>query len=211
MKQNYQIALDSIINAIPSNTVPTLLIHSCCAPCSSYVIEYLSDYFNITIYYYNPNISPYEEFEKRANEQIKLIENMQTKYAVKYIIEKYNNQDFEDEIKGLEQELEGGSRCFRCYLLRMEKACVYAKKNNFDFFTTTLTVSPYKNSQKLNEIGKLLEQKYNINYLYSDFKKNNGYQRSIELSKKYNLYRQNYCGCIYSKIERVGSDAKEIN
>lgn len=203
MKQNYQVVLDKILSDIEKqDKVPSLLLHSCCAPCSSYVLEYLSNFFEITIYYYNPNISPYEEFQKRALEQIKLIEKLTTKHSINYIIPDYNYNDFEQIVKGLENNLEGGNRCFKCYELRLERTCRYAKEHNFDYFTTTLSISPYKNSNKINEIGELLEQKYQINYLYADFKKKNGYQRSIELSKKYNLYRQNYCGCIYSKRSR---------
>lgn len=210
MKQNYQLVLDNIIKNINKNAeAPSLLLHSCCAPCSSYVIEYLSNYFKITVYYYNPNISPSEEFEKRALEQIKLIDTIKTKYKVNYVIAKYNNEEYESIIKGLGNEHEGGKRCFNCYTLRLENTCVFAKNNNFDFFGTTLSVSPYKNSQKINEIGELLQNKYNIKYLYADFKKNNGYKRSIELSKKYNLYRQDYCGCIYSKKERIEKNAKK--
>lgn len=204
MKTNYQKVLDETINSLEKrNKVPHLLLHSCCAPCSSYVLEYLSNYFFITIYYYNPNISPKEEFTKRALEQIKLIESLNTKYPVKYVIANYNNEEFEKEIRGLELEKEGGSRCFKCYRLRLEKTCQYAKTHHFDYFTTTLSISPYKNSDKLNEIGIELEKKYDINYLCADFKKKDGYKRSIELSKKYNLYRQDYCGCIYSKRKSV--------
>jgi len=203
MKQNYQIVLDKILENIQKqNITPTLLLHSCCAPCSSYPLEYLSEFFNITIYYYNPNISPYEEFEKRALEQINLINQLKTKNPIKCIIAEYNNDEFEQMVQGLYNEPEGGSRCFKCYNLRLEKTCLFAKENNYDYFTTTLSISPYKNSDKLNEIGKNLEQKYNIKYLYADFKKKNGYKRSIELSKIYNLYRQDYCGCIYSKRSR---------
>lgn len=204
MKTNYQKVLDATIDALDLNTkVPTLLLHSCCAPCSSYVLEYLSNYFAITIYYYNSNISPSEEFNKRALEQIRLINALKTKYPVKYIIAHYDNQEFENEIKGLETEKEGGSRCFKCYRLRLENTCKYAKAHHFDYFTTTLSISPYKNSDKINEIGISLEQDYHINYLCADFKKKEGYKRSIELSRKYNLYRQNYCGCIYSKRSQV--------
>lgn len=203
MKPNYQVILDETLEKIVKNDkIPNLLLHSCCAPCSSYVLEYLSNYFNITIYYYNPNISPYEEFEKRALEQVNLIKKLRTKNPINYIIEKYNNDEFEQIVVGLTNELEGGPRCFKCYNLRLEKTCLYSKEHNFDYFTTTLSVSPYKNSDKLNEIGSYLEEKYNINFLRADFKKKNGYKRSIELSKKYNLYRQDYCGCIYSKRSR---------
>lgn len=206
MNENYQKKLEKLINDIKEkNITPTLLLHSCCAPCSSYVIEYLSPYFNITILYYNPNISPIEEYEKRKQEQIKLIKELPTKNKVNILDCDYDNDLYEKTIKGLEKEPERGSRCTKCFCLRLEKTAITAKKNNFDYFGTTLTVSPYKNSKLLNEIGLSLQKKYNIKYLYSDFKKNNGYKRSIELSKEYNLYRQNYCGCIYSRINSQSS------
>ena len=196
----FQEQLDKIIENL--NYIPNLLLHSCCAPCSSYCIEYLSNYFNITIYYYNPNISPIEEYEKRKNEQIKFINEFKTKNKLNIIDSDYNYDDFLNVINGLENEPEGGSRCNKCYLLRMDKTAKKASDLKYDYFATTLTVSPYKNSKKINEIGYLLEKKYKIKYLPSDFKKKNGYKRSIELSKEYNLYRQNYCGCVFSKMER---------
>ncbi len=196
----FQEQLDKIIENL--NYTPNLLLHSCCAPCSSYCIEYLSNYFNITIYYYNPNISPIEEYEKRKNEQIKFINEFKTTNKLNIIDSDYNYDDFLNEINGLENEPEGGSRCSKCYLLRMDKTAKKASDLKYDYFATTLTVSPYKNSKKINEIGYLLEKKYKIKYLPSDFKKKNGYKRSIELSKEYNLYRQNYCGCVFSKMER---------
>ena len=197
---NYQEELDKIINNL--DYIPNLLLHSCCAPCSSYVIKYLSDYFNITIYYYNPNISPVEEYNKRKQEQIKFINEFQSKNKLDIIDVDYNYDDFLNVVNGLENEPEGGARCSKCYLLRLEETAKKAKQLNYDYFATTLTVSPYKNSKKLNEIGYLLEKQYNIKYLCSDFKKKEGYKRSIELAKQYNLYRQNYCGCIFSKKER---------
>jgi len=200
VKMNYQEKLDEILNNL--DYVPNLLLHSCCAPCSSYVIEYLSKYFDITIYYYNPNISPYEEYEKRKKEQIKLINSLKTKNKLNIIDCDYNYDDFLNVVEGLENEPEGGSRCSKCYLLRIEETAKKAKEINYDYFATTLTVSPYKNSKKINEIGYMLEEKYNIKYLCSDFKKKNGYKRSIELSKEYGLYRQDYCGCVFSKMER---------
>ena len=193
---NYQLELDKLIE---QNEGKTLLLHSCCAPCSSYVLEYLSNYFKITVYYYNPNISPYEEYLKRKEEQIRLINTMKTKYKVDIIDADYDNNIYEEKIKGLENEPERGIRCHICYRLRLEKTCIKAKELNYDFFGTTLTLSPYKDSKVLNEIGKDLMEQYNVNYLFSDFKKKEGYKRSIELSKIYNLYRQDYCGCIYSK------------
>lgn len=194
---NYSNELEKIINNL--DYTPTLLLHSCCAPCSSYVLDYLSKYFKITVLYYNPNISPKEEYEKRKQEQIRLINEMPFINKVDILDCDYDNDLFEETIHGLEQEIEGGPRCFKCYRLRLEKTADLAKKNNYDYFGTTLTVSPYKNSQKLNEIGSSLEKMYDIKYLYSDFKKKEGYKKSIEFSKIYNLYRQNYCGCKYSK------------
>lgn len=200
MNENYQKKLEKLLEEIKeTNITPNILLHSCCAPCSSYVIEYLSPYFNITILYYNPNISPKEEYLKRKEEQIKLINTIPTKNKVSIIDCDYDNNLYEEVIKGLETEPERGKRCTKCFNLRLEKTAKIAKENNFDYFGTTLTVSPYKNSKLLNEIGYELQNKYNINWLPSDFKKNNGYKRSIELSKTYNLYRQNYCGCKYSQ------------
>ena len=194
---NYQLELEKTLKEI-KDTKPRLLLHVCCAPCSSYVLTYLCDYFDITILYYNPNISPIEEYEKRLNEAKRLIREL-NKDNIHIMECEYENEEFENIAKGLEDAPEGGIRCRKCYKLRIEKAAKYAKENNFDYFTTTLTISPLKNSQVLNQIGRELEEKYNIKYLYSDFKKKEGYKTSIILSKKYNLYRQNYCGCIYSK------------
>ena len=200
---NYQLKLEEIINNLDNcDTRPKLLLHACCAPCSSYCIEYLSKYFDITIYYYNPNIDTKEEFDKRVNELNKFVSSFKVDNPVKIVVETYDNSEFETAIKGREDDLEGSNRCFICYELRMDKAALYAKENNFDYFTTTLSISPYKNANKLNEIGEKLEKKYGIKYLYADFKKKNGYRRSIELSKEYGLYRQDYCGCKYSKIAR---------
>ena len=197
MKQNYSNMCDEILNNM--NGRKKLILHSCCAPCSSYVISYLTKFFDITILYYNPNISPYDEYIKRKNEQIKLINNINKDNKIDIIDCDYDNDLYERLIKGLESEPERGSRCSICYQIRMEKTAIVGKDNNYDFFCTTLSVSPYKNSDLINKIGKQLEEKYNIKWLYSDFKKKDGYKQSIELSKKYNLYRQDYCGCIYSK------------
>ncbi len=193
---NYQKIMDSILEKEQNNR-PTLLLHACCAPCSSYVLEYLNKIFDITILYYNPNIYPEEEFNKRLDELNKLILEMHIN--VKVINVGYNNFEFEQIAEGRRDEKEGGSRCYKCYELRLNKTAEIAKKNNFDYFTTTLSISPYKNAKWLNEIGEELSKKYDIKYLYADFKKKNGYKRSIELSKIYGLYRQDYCGCIYSK------------
>ncbi|MBQ5565335.1 MAG: epoxyqueuosine reductase QueH [Clostridia bacterium] len=196
-KINYQKELDKII-AAQGDSVPTLLLHSCCAPCSSYVIEYLSNYFYITVFYYNPNIYPDTEYIFRSNEQKRLISEMPTKYPVTYIDEDYNSKEFYNAVKGLEKEPEGGKRCEKCFYLRLERTAKKAVELNFDYFTTTLTISPLKNAQLINQIGETLSQIYNIKWLPSDFKKKEGYKRSIELSKIYSLYRQNYCGCIFS-------------
>ncbi len=205
---NYQVKLDEIIEKISKEEkVPKLLLHACCAPCSSYCIEYLSNYFDITIYYYNPNVEPETEFEKRANEMKKFVSTFKAKNPVKCVIEHYDSKEFEDAVKGYEDEPEGSYRCFICYRLRMEAAAKYAKDHDFDYFTTTLSISPYKNSNKLNEIGQDLEKEIGIKYLFGDFKKKNGYKRSVELSKEYKLYRQDYCGCKYSKIAH---DKREI-
>ena len=180
-----------------------ILLHSCCAPCSSWVITYLTKYFDITILYYNPNISPNEEYDKRKKEQIRLIKEIDKIGTIDIIDCDYENDIYEEKIKGYEECPERGERCTICFNLRLEKAAKIAKENNFDYFCSTLTVSPYKNAKLINEIGKELGDKYNIKWLYSDFKKENGYKNSIELSKKYNLYRQDYCGCIYSKRKNI--------
>ncbi len=199
-KINYQLLLDKITQNIKEkNITPKLLVHSCCAPCSSYVLEYLSEFFEITVLYYNPNISPLEEYEYRKAEQIRLIKEKEWKNPLHFLDCDYENEKFEQVIKGLENEKEGGARCEKCFSLRLEKTASLAKENNFDYFVTTLSISPLKNAALLNNIGDSLSHKYNIKYLPSDFKKREGYKRSIELSKEYNLYRQNYCGCIYSK------------
>lgn len=179
--------------------VPTLLLHACCAPCSSYVLEYLSQYFDITVIFYNPNISTEQEYAHRAEELKRFIKEKNFKKTVQVIIEKYDSTEFYATVKGLENCAEGGNRCFKCYALRLEKTAKIAKESGFDYFTTTLSISPLKNAEKLNEIGGELEKKYEVSYLYSDFKKKNGYKRSIELSNEYNLYRQNFCGCEFSK------------
>lgn len=195
---NYQVELEKIIEG-NKDKIPSLLLHSCCGPCSSYVLEYLSKYFDITVYYYNPNMDTEDEFIKRLNEQIKVINKLPSINKIKLIEGKYTPEYYLNYIKGLENELEGGNRCHMCYNLRLEETAKLAKELNFDYFCTTLTVSPYKNAKVINELGKNLENKYNISYLYSDFKKKEGYKRSIELSKEYDLYRQDYCGCVFSR------------
>lgn len=184
-------------------TPKKLLLHSCCAPCSSHVISLLTKYFDITVLYYNPNIYPIEEYQKRKEEQVRLINNLPSINKIDIIDCDYDNDLYNERIKGYESCPERGARCHICFHLRLEKTAEIAKMKKYDYFCTTLTVSPYKNSILINEIGKGLEEKYNIKWLYSDFKKDNGYKNSIELSKKYNLYRQNYCGCIYSQKKEI--------
>ena len=199
-KINYQLELDKIINKIEGeNTTKSLLLHSCCAPCSSYVLAYLNKYFNITVFYYNPNITNKEEYLKRKQEQIRLISELPAINKINILDADYNPEKFFEISKGLENCREGGERCFKCYKLRLEATAKAAKENNFDYFCTTLTISPLKNAQKINEIGHMLGDEYQISFLPSDFKKKEGFKKSIELSSQYNLYRQNYCGCIYSK------------
>ena len=194
---NYQIVLENTLKNL--NGKKTLLLHACCAPCSSYVIEYLSNYFNITILFYNPNINNDIEYNKRLQELERFVKEFKTKNPVKVISLGYNHDEYLQTVLGLEEEKEGGRRCLKCYRLRIEKTFEYAKQYNFDYVTTTLTISPLKNSQVINKIGSELENIYHINYLYSDFKKKEGYKRSIVLSHEYNLYRQDYCGCEFSK------------
>ena len=202
VKINYQKELEKTLENIKkSETVPKLFLHSCCAPCSSYVLEYLSEYFEITVFYYNPNIYPKEEYLYRVEEQQKLISELKTKNPIHFEEGVYDTDNFYSITKGMENLPEGGERCFKCYKMRLEKTAEYAAKKGFDYFTTTLSISPYKNAQKLNEIGEIISLEKNIKYLHSDFKKKNGYRRSIELSDIYRLYRQDYCGCIFSKIE----------
>lgn len=195
--ENYSNKCEKILNSFDDKK--RLLLHSCCGPCSSYVISYLTNYFDITILYYNPNIYPYDEYLKRKQEQIKLINEIDCSNNLDIMDCDYDNDLYEKCIIGLENEPERGNRCMVCYNLRMEKTAKMAKECNYDYFCTTLSVSPYKNSEWINKIGEKLQNKYNINWLYSDFKKKDGYKQSILLSKKYNLYRQDYCGCIYSK------------
>ena len=181
------------------NTTKKILLHSCCAPCSSYVISFLSNYFDITILYYNPNIAAIEEYNKRKNEQIRLIQTMKTKNKLDFLDCDYDNDIYNKNISGYENDPEGGSRCHICFNLRLKKTAELAKKHNYDYFCSTLTVSPHKNSKIINEIGEQISNQYHIKWLPSDFKKNEGFKQSIELSKKYELYRQDYCGCIFSK------------
>ena len=202
-KINYQKELDKVINCLEQQgRVPRLLLHSCCAPCSSYVLEYLSDYFEITVFYYNPNIYPPEEFGKRVEEQKRLIRQMPAKHPISFLDGPYEPERFYEMAKGLEQVPEGGERCSKCYRLRLTETAEMARAGKYDYFTTTLSISPLKNAEKLNEIGGQLAKDYGVDYLYSDFKKRNGYKRSTELSREYGLYRQDYCGCVFSMRER---------
>ncbi|MDO4323062.1 MAG: epoxyqueuosine reductase QueH [Lachnospiraceae bacterium] len=203
-KRNYQKELDRLLclSALGTGSVPTLLLHSCCAPCSSYVLEYLSDYFRITVLYYNPNIYPEQEYAHRVEEQKRLIGELPARYPIQIIEGRFEPREFYDAVRGLEHIPEGGERCHACFRLRLEEAARTAAAGRFDYFTTTLTISPLKNAAKLNEIGEELAGRYHVRWLPSDFKKRNGYKRSVELSAQYNLYRQDYCGCVFSRQER---------
>ncbi len=207
--RNYQKELDKIIEGLGAvkEGAPTLFLHSCCAPCSSYVLEYLQRYFRITVFYYNPNITEEEEYRKRAAEQKRLIaaynaelsEGKRPGYPIQVMEGDYEPDRFFQIAKGLEQCPEGGERCFACYGLRLRETAKRAKEGACDYFTTTLSISPLKNAAKLNEIGERLAEEYGVAWLPSDFKKRDGYKRSIELSGEYGLYRQDYCGCIYAR------------
>ncbi|SET81043.1 epoxyqueuosine reductase QueH [Lacrimispora sphenoides] len=201
-QRNYQKELDQIIAGLEEQgKVPRLLLHSCCAPCSSYVLEYLSRYFEITVYFYNPNIDQPMEYKRRVKEQERLIASMDFIHPVTLETGAYEPEEFHRIVRGLERVPEGGARCFKCYELRLQEAAKVAQAGRFDYFTTTLSISPLKNAEKLNEIGEKLAKEYRVAYLPSDFKKKNGFKRSVELSEKYGLYRQDYCGCIYSQKE----------
>lgn len=205
--RNFQKELDRLLEQQEKNNEngKRLFLHSCCAPCSSYILEYLRRYFRITVFYYNPNISFEKEYQKRVAEQKRLIAayNKQgTGFPIDVVEGDYEPELFYAMARGLEECPEGGERCFLCYELRLRKTAELAGKNGYDYFATTLTISPLKNAKKLNEIGERLSAEYDVKWLMSDFKKRNGYKRSIELSAEYDLYRQDYCGCIYSKKER---------
>ena len=205
MKRNYQIELEKELSA---GAKRRLLLHACCAPCSSYVLEYLTSYFDITVYFYNPNITSREEYEKRLSELRRLVSLMPHENLIEVVDGDYEPERFLGLARGLETLPEGGARCFSCYRLRLEKTAQYfaARRGDFDCFATTLTVSPHKNAEKLNEIGFELADKYSLKWLPSDFKKREGYKRSIELSRLYGLYRQDYCGCEFSRRLRHGDD-----
>lgn len=199
-KINYQRLLDGQISeATKKNIRPTLLLHACCAPCSSYVLEYLTKHFDITLFFYNPNIAPISEYDFRAKELERLIKEMPLSSPVKLIIPEYDTEEFDRIAKGKESEPERGSRCTDCYFVRLKKTAEEADRSGFDYFSTTLSISPHKDAVRLNKIGFELSQGIKSHWLFSDFKKRSGYLRSIELSEKYNLYRQSYCGCVYSK------------
>ncbi|MDE5756896.1 MAG: epoxyqueuosine reductase QueH [Clostridia bacterium] len=198
-KVNYQLQLDEIIKSLDGRK-PRLLLHACCAPCSSYCLEYLKDYFDITLFYYNPNISSKEEFDKRLGELKRLV--IETSLDIDIVCPQYDPQEFLEKVKGYESCPEGGDRCSICYALRLKKACDYAEENGFEYYCSTLSISPHKNAQKLNSIGSALADGKKVKHLPNDFKKKGGYLRSIELSKQYNLYRQDFCGCDYSRANK---------
>lgn len=201
---NYQRRMEEIIRGCcGEGRVPTLLLHSCCGPCSTHCIHCLSEYFRVTVYYYNPNIYPPKEYRMRADEQARFVREFTARYPLEFVEGEYDSERFYRMARGMEELPEGGGRCFACYELRMRSAAEYAAEHGFDFFTTTLSVSPLKNAEKLNEIGARLEREYSpLRYLYSDFKKKDGYKRSCELSREYGMYRQDYCGCVFSMRER---------
>lgn len=209
-KINYQKLLDEKIKENERDGIrPTLLLHACCAPCSSYTMEYLSKYFNISIYFYNPNIDTEEEFRLRIAELNRLIAEMPLSSEVKLLTGEYEPEKFYEIAKGRENIPEGGERCHMCYALRLEEAARAAVEFQMDYFTTTLSISPYKNAEWLNSLGEKYAKEYGVPYLYSDFKKKGGYARSVELSKEYGLYRQDYCGCVFSKAEMIKRKKEE--
>lgn len=202
-RRNYQRELEILIDQWQQQgRVPRLLLHSCCAPCSSYVLEYLSQYFEITVFYYNPNIFPAEEYEKRCEEQRRLTSQLPAIHPISFQAGPYEPERFFSLSRGHEADPEGGERCALCYRLRLSEAAKLAREGGYDYFATTLTISPLKNAETLNQIGRELSDLYKVPCLPSDFKKKNGYRRSVELSAQYGLYRQNYCGCVYSRQER---------
>ncbi|MDD7434694.1 MAG: epoxyqueuosine reductase QueH [Peptoniphilaceae bacterium] len=202
-KTNYQLVLDKTLEQIRSlSAPPTLLLHSCCGPCSTYVLEYLSQYFSITVYYYNPNIYPPEEYFMREREQEDFIRKLPAKYPIHFLAARYDPQEYYEAVKSHEKDPEGGERCLLCYGLRLREAARVAKENGFDYFTTTLSISPHKDSQALNRIGGELAEEIGVKYLFSDFKKRDGFRRSTMLTQEYQMYRQDYCGCVFSYRKR---------
>lgn len=196
-KINYDLKMQQQINNL--NGKKKLLLHSCCGPCSTACIEKLIKYFDVTIFYYNPNIYPHEEFDKRLVNQEKVLKHFK---GVKIVVPDYDEQIFLQNVKGLELQAEGGLRCEECFKLRLKQTAIYAKLNGYDYFGTTLTVSSHKDEQKINQIGLKIANETNVNFLFADFKKHDGYKRSVDLSHEYGLYRQNYCGCRFS-IKKV--------
>ena len=203
MKQNYQKQMDAVVASLPQGERPRLLLQSCCGPCSSYVLEALTPYFRVTVLYYNPNIQPRAEYDLRLENQRKIIAALPTPSAVDILECDYDGEKYDAAVKGLESEPEGGARCTVCFRLRLEETAKRASELCYDWFCTTLTVSPHKDAERLNQIGKALGERYGVPFLPSDFKKREGYKRSIQLSKEYELYRQDYCGCLYSKSEEA--------
>lgn len=201
MKQNYQKQMDAIVASLPQGERPRLLLQSCCGPCSSYVLEALTPYFRVTVLYYNPNIQPRAEYDLRLENQRKIIAALPTPSAVDILECDYDGEKYDAAVKGLESEPEGGARCTVCFRLRLEETAKRASELGYDWFCTTLTVSPHKDAERLNQIGSTLGERYGVPFLPSDFKKREGHKRSIQLSKEYELYRQDYCGCLYSKSE----------
>ena len=208
---NYNVEMEKVIEGIDIKKPKKLLLHSCCGPCSSAVLERLNEYFEITVLYYNPNLDTEEEFNRRSEEQLHLIEKLPQKNKINFIRADYRKEDYDEKVKGFEEEKEGGYRCTLCFELRLEETAKMAREMDFDYFTTTLSISPYKNSKLLNKIGDKISKKYEVDYLYSDFKKKNGYKRSVELSKEYNMYRQDYCGCEYSKLETEEREKNKLS
>lgn len=207
-KKNYYIDFEKVISEIDLENPPSLLLHSCCGPCSTSVLELLSDYFKVTLLYYNPNIYPREEYYKRLEEQKKVLEKVNGRFEIKFLEGRYDPAEYFDAVKGVEQLPEGSQRCFNCYELRLKEAAEFAKNLNMDYFATTLSVSPYKNAQIINELGEKIAQEYEVKHLPNDFKKKDGYKKSVELSKKWNIYRQDYCGCPFSKREEEEREKK---
>lgn len=203
MKINYQKEMEAVLATIPQGTRPALLLQCCCAPCSSAVLEVLCAHFDVSVYFYNPNIHPQAEYEKRLAQFDKLLPAAPFAKGVRMIPAKYDPTEFFEAVKGLEEEPEGGTRCTECFRLRLRATAEKARELGFDFFTTTLTVSPHKDAARLNELGKGIGEEVGVRFLPSDFKKKEGYKRSIELSKAYDLYRQMDCGCIFSKREEI--------
>ncbi len=201
-KRNYQRELDNIIASLDPMHTPRLLLHGCCAPCSSYVLEYLSRYFEITLYYYNPNISSRAEYDKRAEEVRRLIAALPVTHPITFLAGEWDSDRFLEAVRGLECEPEGGARCRVCFRLRLDSAAEVAHEGGYDFFTTTLSISPLKDSELLNTIGEEAGARFGVRHLPSDFKKRGGYQRSVALSREYDLYRQDYCGCAFSRTAR---------